>query len=227
MKEKRCGKIFGARLAVFDLDGTLFDSTRLWADIDVEFLKKRGHVPTQEYRRGIAALGNSAVAEFTIGYYGLTDTPEALMEEWAGMARDKYAHDIKLFPHAREYLEKCRARGIELVAATSLAEELAVAGLESNGILDMFDAVFTADGMGICKTQPEFYAEIAKRRGAEPSECVAFDDVARALSSAKRAGMRAVLVRPPQNFKEYDDADSCEFDYIVRDFAGAPEIFGA
>ena len=61
--------LHGIGAAVFDLDGTLFDSTRLWYDIDERFLGARGLRPTAEYQRDIAALGNLAAAAYTVKYY--------------------------------------------------------------------------------------------------------------------------------------------------------------
>ena len=36
--------------AIFDLDGTLLDSMRVWDDIDVAFLKKRGLEVPPDYQ---------------------------------------------------------------------------------------------------------------------------------------------------------------------------------
>ncbi len=80
--------------AIFDLDGTLFDSVEMWHEIDEVFLRRRGLSPTTEYRRAIVALGFTATAYFTVDYYKLKDTPEQLMDEWSEMARERYAHTV-------------------------------------------------------------------------------------------------------------------------------------
>ena len=41
--------------AIFDLDGTLLDSMRVWDDIDVAFLKKRGLEVPPDYQEAITA----------------------------------------------------------------------------------------------------------------------------------------------------------------------------
>ena len=43
--------------AIFDLDGTLLDSMRVWDDIDVAFLKKRGLEVPPDYQEAITPLG--------------------------------------------------------------------------------------------------------------------------------------------------------------------------
>ena len=186
------------RVAVFDLDGTLFDSVWLWDFIDIQFLKRRGREPTDEYKNGIAALGNRGVAEFTIKYYGLTDTVEALTAEWSGMALDAYKNKIKLFDGAEEYLKSLLDRGVRLVAATSLAKELAYAGLKSNGIDGYFEHVFISDEIGLNKNSPEFFLHIARVLGVSPKDCIVFDDVELAVNSARAAGLCGVVVRHKQ-----------------------------
>ena len=42
--------------AIFDLDGTLLDSMRVWDDIDVAFLKKRGLEVPPDYQEAIWRL---------------------------------------------------------------------------------------------------------------------------------------------------------------------------
>ena len=39
--------------AIFDLDGTLLDSMRVWDDIDVAFLKKRGLEVPPDYQEAV------------------------------------------------------------------------------------------------------------------------------------------------------------------------------
>ncbi|MBD5132548.1 MAG: HAD family phosphatase [Clostridiales bacterium] len=211
----------GIKAAVFDLDGTLFDSVGLWHRIDDEFLGKRGFVPTDEYKHGISALGNREVALFTIKFFGLKDTPEQLMDEWAGMARKAYAHSIPLLPHAKEYLDECKCAGLKLAVVTSLADELAEAGLKNNGIYDMFDEIVTADNCGLSKSAAEIYLHTARNIGVQPDECVAFDDVLPALVSAKAAGMITVAIEG----KMLSRQKAAGFvDYVIPDFSHAPKL---
>lgn len=212
--------IRGVRAAVFDLDGTLFDSVGLWHEIDEIFLRKRGFEPTDEYKRSIAALGFKATAYFTVEYFGLDETPETLMDEWNALAEHAYKHTIRLFDGVREYLEACAAAGIDIFAVTSLKRELAVSCLVSNGIDKYFKEVITADETGMTKSAPDIYEFAARRAGCAPRECVAFDDVHDAINAARAAGMRTVAVaRPDKLFGDCGGAD-----FIVDGLAQAPQL---
>lgn len=214
--------INGVRAAVFDLDGTLFDSVGLWHEIDEIFLRKRGCEPTNDYKRSIAALGFKATAYFTVEYFGLNETPEALMDEWNVLAEHAYKHTIKLFDGAREYLAACAAEGLTILAVTSLKRELAESCLTSNGVRGYFKEIITADETGMKKSSPDIYEYAAKRAGCAAAECVAFDDVHDAVGAAKAAGMTTVAIsRPDGLFGAHDGAD-----YIVDGVGKAPRLVG-
>lgn len=61
--------------AIFDLDGTLLDSTWVWKQVDVEFLGRYGHDVPEDYSDAIKAMGFEQVANYTIGRFGLPLTP--------------------------------------------------------------------------------------------------------------------------------------------------------
>ena len=69
------------RGAIFDLDGTLLDSMGMWDDIDVAFLSRRGLTVPDDYVQAIVPLSFRETAVYTIDRFGLTETPEAVMEE--------------------------------------------------------------------------------------------------------------------------------------------------
>ena len=67
---------------IFDLDGTLLDSTWVWSQIDTDFLKKRGFEVPKDYSTAIMAMGFEEVAKYTIKRFLLQETKEDVMAEW-------------------------------------------------------------------------------------------------------------------------------------------------
>ena len=100
----------------FDLDGTLLDSMRVWDDIDVAFLKKRGLEVPPDYQEAITPLGFLEAARYTIRRFGFPETPEELIQEWHQMAVDAYTYEVELKDGAAEYLRYLKEKGIRLVA---------------------------------------------------------------------------------------------------------------
>lgn len=172
--------------AIFDLDGTLLDSMGVWDQVDVDFLAKRGIEVPDDYMQKVAAMQFRQIAEYTIARFGLSDTPEALMEEWDHMARVMYATVVEAKPYAREYLESLKASGAKLAVATSLPPMLREPAMKHVGIFDYFDDVVSVDDAGdVGKTEPDVYLLAASRLGIKPSDCTVFEDLLVGMRSAK------------------------------------------
>lgn len=179
---------------IFDLDGTLFDSMGVWAQIDIDFLGKRGLTPPPDYMEAITPLGFRATAEYTIQRFHLNETPEALMEEWHQMAVEAYTHHVPLKPQAKPLLERLKASGYRLGVTSASSKELALPCLSRHGITGLFDSIVTAGTDGPGKNDPGIWRISAARLGVPANQCAVLDDVAAALSAAEVAGMLPVGV---------------------------------
>ena len=106
--------------AIFDLDGTLLDSSWVWDKVDVRFLGERGFEVPADYVDAISPLGAKRAAVYTIERFGLYDeNPDEIVREWIEMAKQEYANEVICKPLAKEYLENLHRRGIKMAVATS------------------------------------------------------------------------------------------------------------
>lgn len=204
--------------AIFDLDGTLLDSMWVWHAVDREFFALRGLAVPGDYAREIQSLTFRETAEYTIARLGLAESPEALMAQWNEMSFRQYRDHVRLKAGAREYLEALRARGVKLGVATNLTTHVAQAALGSNGVLDWFGALTSADEVPRGKGFPDIWLLAAQKLRVEPRLCVAYDDVAKALPGIRAAGMTACAVREPDMPQDFEGMKR-EFDVYIEDFA--------
>lgn len=176
------------KAAIFDLDGTLLDSMGVWAQIDVDFLGKRGIPVTDAYVKAVTSMGLREAAEYTIQRYGFAQTPEEIMDEWNRMCREAYAHTIPLKPHAKGTLARLRQAEVKLGVATALSPDLYVPALRRNGIYPWFDALTSAQEVRRGKGFPDIYLLAAQRLGVEPPQCMVFEDILSGILGAKAGG---------------------------------------
>lgn len=183
---------FGA--AIFDFDGTIARSGHVWSQVDHVFLESRGIEWTPDLSAELASRGFSKGAEYVIERYGLDETPEAICREWDAMGSELYPRLVELRPGAEKYVRSLRAAGVPCALATtndsrvlgSLAPRIDVEGL--------FDTVVYGTDVTRDKNHPDIYLEAARRLGVSASFCVAFEDIAPALRSARAAGMATCAV---------------------------------
>lgn len=180
--------------AIFDLDGTLLDSMNVWERIDIDFLAKRGFTVPADYIAAVTPLGFYDAAVYTIERFRLNETPQALIEEWSGMAAFAYGNTVPLKPYAKAYLSQLRQKGVRLAVATALTEELYAPALKNNGVYGWFDAFTTLSECGGRKGEPKIYLAAAKKLGLAPSDCVVFEDILEGIEGASAGGFITVGV---------------------------------
>ena len=192
--------------AIFDLDGTLLDSMGVWDQVDIDFLSKRGIDVPDDYMTKVAAMQFRQIAEYTIARFGLTDTPEELMQEWDDMASVAYSTTVEAKPGALDYLRDLKASGVKL------------------GMFELFnDIVSVDDANDVGKDQPDVYLLAAKRLGAAPADCTVFEDLLVGMKSAKSVGMKVWAMHDDSSASDWPEI--CHLaDGVLFDFHDAPRV---
>lgn len=131
---------------IFDLDGTILDSSWVWDTVDLKFLGHRGFDVPDDYVDAISPMGAMKAAVYTIERFGLyNEKPEDLVREWFAMAKKEYHSRVKCKPFAKEFIHKMRETGRKMSIATSSDRELFIPTLEREGIIGCFDSIVTVD----------------------------------------------------------------------------------
>ena len=206
---------------IFDLDGTLFDSLDVWEQIDREFLEKRNIPVPSDYIDAVSSMTFAESAEYTIKRFGLSDSPQSLMQEWNDMAVHAYQHTVQLKAYVQEYLNILRNRGAKLAVATCLFPALYQALLRKHGIYDLFHVICDSEEAGCGKSQPDMFLLAAKKLNLPPDNCIVFEDILSAVQSAKKAGMTVYGVYDKTSENEWEEIKKIA-DGIIYDFREAP-----
>lgn len=206
--------------AVFDLDGTLLDSTWVWRQVDEAFFARRGIRTPEDYARAIQGMSFRETAEYTVRRFDLPETAEAVSAEWMRMTAEAYARRVQLKPGALSYLRGLKRAGVRLAVATANRRELFVPALSRCGALELFDAVCTSAEVGDCgKGDGALFRLAAARLGVAPADCAVFEDTLEGVAGAKGAGMRAYAVRDAGN-RHNAAAIAALADGTIDDFDG-------
>ncbi len=203
---------------IFDMDGTLVDSMWVWTEIDDIFLEKYHLTEPEGFHENMEGKSYSETAQFVLDLFPeLTFTLEELMDKWHEMAYDLYCTKVPLKKGAYEFLKHMHEDGVKLGIATSNQRELAIAALEANGVLELFDSIWTSCEAGKGKPAPDVYLRVAEELGVKPEHCLVFEDVPMGILAGKNAGMKVCAVEDdfskPQKEKKRALAD-----YYIQDY---------
>lgn len=177
---------------IFDLDGVLLDSIPHWMSLGENYVEQLGLDPINNMREILFSMSMEQGAEWLKDTYHLDKTPEVIKQEMEDYLQDAYFNEIMLKPGAYDLLAELHDRQIHFVAATSSPRKHVTKALERNGVLDMFDAVFTNGEIGESKHSPLIYLMSAERLQSKPQESLVFEDSLYALKTAKNAGFHTV-----------------------------------
>ena len=211
--------------AIFDLDGTLLDSTWVWQAVDRAFFEDRGMALPEDYARAIQGMSFRETAEYTVRRFGLSETVEEVMAGWTRATAEAYAHQVAMKPGALAFLRALKRAGVKLAVATANRRELFVPTLERWGALPLFDAICTSAEVGDAgKGDGALFRLAAEKLGAAPGECVVFEDTLEGVRGARAAGMRACAVRDAGN-NHHRNQIAALADDVIEDFAEMERLF--
>jgi len=184
------------RAVLFDMDGTLVDSEKLWDIAMQQLYVKFGAAMTPEVRA--STVGGSAENVIRIVYADLGLDPDPA--DMAGTA--DWLHDITgdLFDAglpwcdgARDLLDDLAAAGVPMALVTNTRRGLTERALNSIG-RHYFATSVCGDEVPRGKPAPDPYRQAAELLGLDPAHCLAVEDSATGTASAEAAGCPVLVV---------------------------------
>ena len=201
--------------AIFDLDGTILDSTDLWNKIDRDFFAERNLVLPDDYAKTISPMGFHGAAVYTVERFGLKESVDEVLRVWHSMAVERFTHEVNLKPFAKEYIEYLKERNVTLCIATASNRELFEPALKRNGVLGCFDSITTISEVKRGKGFPDIYLKAAQNAKKEVDKCVVFEDILEGIKGAKLGGFYTVCVYDKQSAKDEEKIRAVSDRYIT------------
>jgi HAD superfamily hydrolase (TIGR01509 family) len=182
---------------LFDMDGTLVDSEKLWDVALQELAAVYGGSMSDAARKSI--IGTSMADSMRILHddLGQPERDPEVSAAWIN-ARilDLFRTGLRWRPGALALLRAVRAAGIPTALVTSSGRPLVEVALDTLG-RDSFDAVVCGDEVDAAKPHPEPYLTAARLLDVPIGRCVAIEDSPTGVASALAAGA-AVLAVPAE-----------------------------
>lgn len=184
------------KAVLFDMDGTLVDSEKLW-EVALQVLYTRlGGELTPAVRE--ATVGGSAESLMQIIYTDLGLDPDAnemaAHSDWLhGYTADLFDGGLPWCDGARELLDTLADSAVPMALVTNTRRALTERALDSIG-RHYFAASVCGDEVVRAKPAPDPYQRAAALLGFDPAQCLAIEDSVTGAASAEDAGCPVLVV---------------------------------
>lgn len=198
------------KVALFDLDGTLFDTegqyTIFWGSIGRRF---RPDIPNFEH-----IIKGTTLKQIFGRYF-----PDADVQAQILPLLEAYESQMKyeFFKGAREFIEDIRRHGVKCAVVTSSdAKKMSNVYRSMPDFESLFDRILTAEDFSASKPDPDCYLRGAAAFGADISECIVFEDAYNGLEAGMASGIFTIGIASGHTPEEI--ADKCH--HVITTFEG-------
>jgi HAD superfamily hydrolase (TIGR01509 family) len=189
---------------VFDLDGVLVESERVWNAARRDIALAHGGRWPPDAQRAMMGMSSTEWSMYMNEQLGVAMAPEQISETVVERLAELYRSHLPLIPGARETVLDLSAVW-PLGLASSANRPIIELVLELAGLEDCFAATVSSEEVARGKPAPDVYAETARHLDVSAERCAAVEDSSNGLRSAAAAGMTVFAV-PNKEFPPSEDA---------------------
>jgi phosphoglycolate phosphatase len=186
------------RTVIFDLDGTLADTSRDLINAANACFRDLGLGDVLDPTRDASTALRGGRAMLSLGFertgsHGEDEIARQYPRLLAAYARDIDSHTV-LYPGAMAAVSALTATGYAVGICTNKPEGLADTLMTRLGVRDAFAALVGADTLPVRKPDPAPLHEAIRRAGGNPGRAVLVGDTVTDRDTARAAGVPSILV---------------------------------
>jgi HAD superfamily hydrolase (TIGR01509 family) len=179
---------------IFDMDGLLFDSERLYAESILTAAREIGCEMSHDIFLQLVGRSHEVNHRFLLDHYGADYPLQALIATWGRHFRALAEAGLPLKPGATELLDLLDELCVPRAIATSSTHANVQHNLAALGLVDRFHGVVARGDYASGKPAPDPFLKAAERLGVAPALCLALEDSHNGVRSASAAGMMTIMV---------------------------------
>ncbi len=190
------------RGAIFDFDGTLFDSMFVWDGSSIRYLRSIGIEPEPDTDEQVGRMSLLQTARYFREKYAIPQTVEEIMQGINRTVEDLYFYKVQPKDGVIEFLKELQARGVIMCIATATDRYQIEAALRRCDMDGFFSEIFTCSEVGHGKDEPIIFRRAREHMGTPKAATVVFEDAAHAAQTAKADGFPVAAVYDPSEAQQ-------------------------
>ncbi len=180
--------------AIFDLDGTLLDSMKMWRTLGKRYLASKGVRDTSAITDEMRYLDLIPASEFIAEKYLPSYTCERIYTELKAMLNEFYETKVQMKEGAMAFLSYLKEKGVKMSVATATDREFFIPALKRLDALGFFEGYITNVEVGRGKHFPDIYDAAWALLGTPKEKTYVFEDIFVGADTARKAGYKVVGV---------------------------------
>ena len=185
------------RAVLFDMDGTVFDSEKIYRKAWLAVFRKLGIEGYYEgSMRVVTDRDHDEIGEYLKSPVGHDFDYEAIWRYKTDVIFEIIEKEgLHLKPGVPEVFDRLHEMGILCALASSTNSGRAEKFLTITGIKGYFDLILTGGCVAHSKPAPDVFLLAAEKLGVTPDECLVAEDSENGVLAGYAAGMRVVFIK--------------------------------
>lgn len=192
---------------LFDLDGVLVDTAKyhylawkeLADELGIPFSEK-----DNELFKGVSRVRCMDIL-LELGGRTMPEVEKSACCEKKNNIYIRYIENMgekEILPGVKEFLQDVKKKGYVIALGSASKNSMLI--LERLHLTSLFDAIVDGTKVSKAKPDPDVFVAGAEALGAEPSECIVFEDAVAGIQAAHAGGMQAVGIGTVETLPEAD-----------------------
>ena len=198
---------------IFDLDGTLLDSTEMWKGAAARYIMSLMKTPEPDIWEKTKDMTIPVLSHYLKEEYRIATTEDKIARGFNTILRENYIESVDFNEYVPIVLEKYKQRGVQMAITTSTAYHIVDEILIRLGLRDYFKYIITTESTE-SKEHPQLFRDALEALGTSIEDTVGVEDGLIGIRTAKEAGLYVIAMHNEEYADEEETIRQVADEYI-------------